>query len=172
MLLKRPAILAASAVVFGIASLLLCGEIRTMQVRSSFQQKTFLAGRIPFPAPKGFYTGSVPGMQGSPWQGKRFDPSKASGINIFVYDGKPTAKYTFQTSISAGARDPQIQVFRINYNNPKNPWWVRFFLDEVVAVKPGHLLGKLSLEIIPGRPYQMTFFDLQQDSSRYQFSPN
>ena len=111
-------------------------------------------------------------MQGSPWQGKRFDPSNASGINIFVSQGKTSAQYPFQTSTSAGARDPQIQVLRISYNNPKNPWWVRMFLDEVVTVKPGRLLGKLSLELVPGRPYQITFFELQEDSSRYQTGPN
>ena len=171
MLLKRLAIITASAGVIASAGLILAGEIRTMQVQSSPQQKIFLEGHIPSPAPKEFYAGSVPGMTDSPWKGKRFDPSHASGINVFVNQGKATAKFPFKTSTGAGARDPQVQVLRIKYNNPENPWWVRIFLDEVVATSPGNLLGKLSLELVPGRPYQITFFELQKDSSRYKSVP-
>ena len=172
MLLKRLAVFAVAAVGIGVIGLLLYGELRTLQVQRDPQQKRFLAGRLPSPPPKGFYAGSVPGLKDSPWQGKRFDPAEASGINIFLQQGKVTAQYPFRTSTGAGARDPQVQVLRINYNNPANPWWVRLFLDEVVAVKPGHLLGKLSLELLPGHPYQITFFELRQDASRYRSEPD
>ena len=122
MLLKRLAILAASVGAAGITGLLLCGEMLTLQVQGSPQQKIFLAGRVPSPAPKGFYAGSVPGMKNSSWQGKRFDPGTASEINIFAAQGKTSARYPFHTSTGAGVRDPQIRVLRINYNYPQNPW--------------------------------------------------
>jgi hypothetical protein len=150
-----------------IAGLLACGEVRTWQVQRSPQQKIFLTGYIPRLAPKGFYKGSVPGFSDTPWQGKYFDDKTSSGINIFKIQGKVTEKYPFRTFIGTAASNRQLKVINIDYNNSANPWWMRMFLDEVVSLKPGHFLGKLSLKIIPGHPYQITFFELKKDDTRF-----
>ena len=171
MLFKRLLLMSSAALGVIIFGLLLLGEFRTWQVQSSPQQKKYLTGGLPHLAPKGFYAGYVPSLSGSPWQGKRFDPINDRGVNIFVNQGKASAKYPFYSSIGASSRDGNLHVFRINYNNSANPWRVRLFLDELVVVKPGFFLGKLSLKIIPGRPYQITFFDLQQDNNRFRSEP-
>jgi hypothetical protein len=64
-----------------------------------------------------------------------------------------------------------LQVFKINYNNSANTWWIRLFLDEVVLVKPDLFLGKLSINIIPGRPYQIVFFELKREDARFRLEP-
>ena len=148
------------------------GEVRTWQVQRSPQQNAFLRGQIPRLAPKGFYKGSVPGLSGTYWQGKYFEDKTSSGINIFKSQGKVTEKYPFRTSIGTAASDRKLKVFKIDYNNSANPWWVRMFLDEVVSLKPGHFLGKLSLDLIPGHPYQITFFELKKDDTRLKKEPD
>jgi hypothetical protein len=155
-----------------IVGLLACGEVRTWQVQRSPQQKRFLTGQIPRLAPKGFYKGSVPGLSDTPWQGKYFEDRTSSGINIFQNQMKSYRKYPFRTSIGTAAGDKQLKVFKIDYNNPANPWWVRMFLDEVVSLKSGQFLGKLSLELIPSHPYQITFFELKKDDTRFKKEPD
>lgn len=167
MLFKRLLLISSAALGAIVFALLALGEFRTWQVQSSPQQKKYLLGGVPLLAPTGFYAGYVPGLSGSPWQGKLFDPTKSSGVNIFVDQGKASAKYPFRTSIATSSRDGKLKVFKIDYNNSANPWWIRLFLDELVVVKPGSFLGKLSLKIIPGRPYQITFFELHQDTTRF-----
>jgi hypothetical protein len=169
--IKSSILISSSGIGLIVVGLLAIGEFRTWQVQNSGQQKVFLAGRLPATAPNGFYAGSVPGISNSSWQGKRFDSATASGINIFLEKGSAIAQYPFKTAIGRGARDPEKMVFQIKYDNPKNPWWVRIFLDEVVEVKPNLFLGKLNIKLIPGRPYQITFFELRKDSSKYKLGP-
>ena len=157
----------AGLIVAGLAGVIGFAEFKTWQLQHAPQQAIFLAGVIPSQRPEGFYAGSVPGLQGSPWQGKRFDAPHSAGVNIFQSKGKATAQYPFRTSVAPGELDPQRQVFRIDYNNPQNPWWVRLFLDEVVEVKPNLWLGKLSLQIIPDHPFGLLFFELKKDSFLY-----
>jgi hypothetical protein len=73
-------------------------------------------------------------------------------------------RFPFRTSSGAGSLNPNLRVLRIDYNNPYNPWWLRLFLDEVVAIEPGQLLGKLSIRVIPGHPYAILFFELRQSN--------
>jgi hypothetical protein len=171
MLFKRLTLIASSALGAVVIVLLVIAELRSWQVQNSPQQKLFAAGKIPISPPEGFYSGYVPGLSGSPWQGKRFDAANRSGVNIFVSDGKASAKYPFHTSVGVSSADRQLQVFKINYNNSANTWWIRLFLDEVVLVKPDLFLGKLSINIVPGRPYQIVFFELKRQNARFRLEP-
>jgi hypothetical protein len=40
------------------------------------------------------------------------------------------------------------------------------FLDEVVAIGPDHLLGKLIVRLIPGHPFAILFFELRKPNPR------
>jgi hypothetical protein len=133
--------------------------LRTVQMATTPDQKEFLKGTLGTMLPDGLYTGSVSGSPVS-WTGKKFDNTTMTGINLFVEkDGSTNQKYPFVFSTSEGAYDP-IQVIRIDYNLPTNPFWLRPVLDEIVQVAPGKYLGKLQVRIIPYYPFTLTFFTL------------
>jgi len=148
------------------AALLTYAEFHQWQLQHSSQQTRFIQGTYPKPPTDGFYAGLVPGLEGLNWKGKRFDAARASGINIFVQQGQQTTAYPFKTSRGASSIDSQQQVLLIDYNDDANPWWVRMFLDEVVAIGPDHLLGKLIIRLIPGHPIAILFFELQKPKPR------
>ena len=152
------------------AGLLTYAELHQWRLQHSAEQARFIKGTYPQPAPNGVYAGSVPGLESLSWKGKQFDAATASGINIFVQQGQQTTKYPFKTSRGGSSVDPKQQVLSIDYNDDSNPWWVRLYLDEVVAIEPGHLLGKLIIRLIPGRPYAILFFELRQPNPRAPYS--
>lgn len=143
-------------------ALALLGAGRTWQMEHSANQKSFTDGIVPNPL-LGLYAGSVPGHTVS-WLGKKFLPAQAgnaasgSGVNVFQ-DGE---RYPFTTSVGGGLRDTKIQVFKIDYDTPRNPFWLRLILDEIVQVSPGHYLGKLHVRIIPGYPFTLAYFELKK----------
>ncbi|MEK7505934.1 MAG: hypothetical protein AAB597_03530, partial [Patescibacteria group bacterium] len=111
---------------------ILFGFFRTYQMEGSDNQVAFLKGSMPNPLPDGFHMGSVSGPKVS-WLGKKFEASKQTGINIFKNkDGGQKEKYPFKTYIGKGVRDKEIEVLKIDYNVPENPFWLRYSLDEVV----------------------------------------
>ena len=134
---------------------ILLGLIRTWMVQNSSNQKLFLKGKIPDPKPNGLYKGFVNFKTG--WQGKKFDPTFATGINII--DGKE--KYPFKTYISKGLTD-KIDVYKIDYNIAQNPLRLRFILDEIVEVGKEKYLGKVHLNLIPGLPFSLGYFRLEK----------
>jgi len=148
--------------IFGVAFLLtLFGFARTWQLEHSNEQKVFAAGSVTN-TPDGLYKGSVHGYSGS-WQGKKFDAAHSRGINMFAGSGDTKVeKYAFTTSLGKGARDTALDVIKIEYDIPENPWWLRPILDEIVETSPGHYLGKLQVRIIPGYPFTLAFFELSQ----------
>ena len=154
----------ASFLGIGAVGLLTYAELHHWQLQHSTDEARFIKGINPQPSPAGLYAGLVPGLQKPSWQGKRFDAQTASGVNIFIDNGRQTMKFPFRTSSGAGSLNPNLRVLRIDYNNPHNPWWLRLFLDEVVAIEPGQLLGKLSIRLIPGHPYAILFFELRQSN--------
>jgi hypothetical protein len=164
--LRRLSLATIAFCVVGLAGLLTYAELNERRLQRSALQVSFSKGTYPQPAPNGFYVGSVPGLERLSWKGKRFDAATSSGINIFVQQGQQKTIYPFKTSRGSSELDPRQQVFRIDYNHSSNPWWVRLYLDEVVAIAPGRLLGKLIIRLIPGRPYAILFFELRQPSSR------
>ncbi|MBI1857237.1 hypothetical protein HY003_01130 [Candidatus Saccharibacteria bacterium] len=116
------------------------------------EQTRFSQGGLPTKTLDGFYKGNRPG---SAWQGKTFNGSAQSGINNFT-DGD---KYVFKTLVAKGLKDDK-QVLKIDYNQPHNPWWLRYVVDELVQTSDGKYLGKVNLKILPGLPITITYFEL------------
>ncbi len=131
------------------------GVYRNWTVQNSPNQKIFLSGKSPNPIPNGLYKGSVNFK--TSWQGKKFDPTNSSGINII--DGKD--RYPFKTYTGKGLRD-NIEVLKIDYNITQNPFWLRFILDEIVETSPGKYLGKVHIKLIPGLSFSLGYFRLEK----------
>lgn len=143
-------------VLFGIAFAYL------WRVQHSSEADAFRKGTLPSPLPDGLYHGTVPGHTVS-WQGKKFDASQQTGINLFKDgEGKQTEKYPFTTSAGKGVHEDSVDVIRIDYNIGGNPFWLRLILDEIVQTSPGHYLGKLNVRL-PGYTATLGFFNLAKE---------
>lgn len=129
---------------------------RSWKVQNSLNQKFFLTGHTPDRALDGFYKGSV--NFETTWQGKKFNASSSSGINIIGN----IEKYPFKTYAGKGLTDKDLEVLKIDYNISENPFWLRFILDELVETEKGKFLGKVNLNIIPGMPFSLGFFKLEK----------
>ncbi len=140
-----------------ITCILIFGAFRTWKIQNSPYRKLFLSGRIPNPKPDGFYKGSIEGLKTS-WQGKKFDVSFSTGVNLF--NNKEI--YPFKTYVGKGLQDNKQNVLRIDYNISKNPFWLRFILDEIVEIEPNQYLGKVHLKIIPRLPFSLGYFRLKK----------
>jgi hypothetical protein len=138
------------------------GIIRTWQIQNDANQKVFLAGSVPDPKPEGLYSGTVPGKKVS-WLGKKFNPTDSTGLNIFDDgNGIKGERYPFKTYIGKGLHDKNLDVLKIDYNLPGNPFWLKLILDEIVQVGPDQYLGKLNLRIIPGYSFGLMYFNLKK----------
>ncbi len=143
-----------------LVGLLVAGIVRTFQMNASPNQAKFIKsnGEVIL---DGFYKGSVSTRQGN-WRGKTFNYAQGqTGINNFVEDGKEITKYPFKTSIRQGIRD-NIKVVRVDYNVAKNPFWVRPLVDEIVQIGEHKYLGKIHYRVLPGFPFTIGFFELEQ----------
>ncbi len=120
-------------------------------------QKLFLSGKVPDPNPNGFYKGSLDGPK-TFWQGKKFDAASSTGINLI---GSKEV-YPFKTYVAKGLKDKNLDVLKIDYNIPENPFWIRLILDEIVQISPNNYLGKVHLKIIPGLPFTLGYFRLEK----------
>lgn len=149
----------------------------------SHWQAKFVEGRIPDPAPDGFYRGSaylIP-VRRVPWLGKSFELKNDLGFNIFnstgasllkiltplykkfrMNDETNTEAYYFKTSISSGFKDKSIETFKLDYDSPENPFLIRLILDEIVEVGPQEFLGKVHLKVFPGYYSTIGFFGLKR----------
>ena len=143
-----------------VVTLGIAGYLRTLQIEQSPQQTIFAKGKVPKELPDGLYRGSSEGYGGS-WHGKKFNRELATGINLFKAKETVQEKYAFKTYVGKGLKDT-IQVIKIDYNLPNNPFWLRLILDEVVEVEPGKYLGKLHVNIVPGMPFTLAFFELNK----------
>ncbi len=137
----------------------LAGFLRTLQIEHGTQAEAFRKGTAPNPPLDGLYAGTVPGYSTS-WLGKKFDEKNALGINKFSEGSITAEKYPFKTSVGTGVRIAS-DVLKIDYNLPENPFWLRAVLDEVVQTGPGKYLGKLELRIVPGYPFSILYFELE-----------
>ncbi len=141
---------------------------RTWKTQNSPNQKLFLAGRIPNPLPNGPYKGSVENIK-TGWQGKKFDATASTGINLI--SGKQA--YPFKTYVGKGIQDKNLEVLKIDYNFssseisssayniPQNPLWLKFILDEIVEVSPNHFLGKVHINFF-GLIFSLGYFKLEK----------
>lgn len=136
------------------------GLYRTGQMQKSDYQKEFLTGKTPSKPLDGFYRGTVRNLK-TDWQGKTFDATASTGINIFKRKKGETKEFPFKTYIGKGLMDKDKDVFKIDYSN-STPFWVRLILDEIVEVSPNKFLGKVNMKIIPGLPFTVGFFRLEK----------
>lgn len=146
-----------------LALLLVCLLIamyQTYQVEHRPQQAAFRGGKLPTTLPNGFYKGEVPAGLRHGWQGKVFSAAAGTGINQFEHD----QRFIFKIYPAPGLRDKHMQVLRIDYRQPGNPWWLHFITDEIVQTGPGHFLGKVHLRVMPGLTFSLTYFELAQAS--------
>ncbi len=118
---------------------------RSYTTQHSTSQEIFLSGTIPGELPSGQLSGSV--TFETNWKGKKFDQGSQTGINTFEENGTLVEKYPFKTYVAKGLKDPNIDVIKIEYDIPQNPFWLRWVLDEIVEVKPGEFLGKVHLRL-------------------------
>ncbi len=142
--------------------LFLACVVRTWQIQHSAKAKIFLNGSVELPMPDGLYHGTVSGRHLS-WLGKKFNSAAGTGINVFDGgNGTQKERYPFKTSIGKGLIDEHLNVLKIDYNIPENPFWMRIILDEIVEVRPNEYLGKLEVRIFPGFPFALTYFELKK----------
>lgn len=140
------------------------GSYRTLLSELSPKQEAFANGTVPLPMPDGFLKGSVAGDQGS-WKGKKMDAQHHTGLNIFAGEQGDEERYPFRTYLAKGLHDPELDVLRIDYDLPSNPFWLRRITDEIVQVESGTYLGKVHLRILPGYPFTMGYFRLERSSA-------
>ncbi len=148
-------------VVIVVAGGLAYGYYRTLLSEGSPKQDAFVKGTFPSPLPVGLLKGSVDGLQVS-WKGKKLNADDQTGINIFVGKNGEEERYPFKTDQAKGLRDPKVDVLRIDYDLPGNPFWLRRITDEIVQVEKGKYLGKVHIRILPGYPFTMGYFQLEQ----------
>jgi hypothetical protein len=137
------------------------GYYRTLLSEGSPKQDSFVKGIFPSPLPVGLLRGTVDGLQVS-WKGKKLNDANRTGINVFAGENGEEERYPFKTYQAKGLRDPEIDVLRIDYDLPGNPFWLRRITDEIVQFEKGKYLGKVHIRILPGYPFTMGYFRLEQ----------
>lgn len=130
-----------------IAFAIIVGIILTAKTQSAPEQAEFLKGALPEPLPHGFWPGSTNLPHGD-WQGKQFNAAAKTGVNLFGADHIERAPFTLSTGLAL--HDKNLQVLKIDYNRPENPWYLRLALDEVVQTQPNKLLGKIHIRLFGG----------------------
>lgn len=118
-----------------------------------------------------------------PWLGKRFHAESQTGDNVFKegmrfwghiywprYHGyRPYGRdlltaFPFHTSTGPGALNPDVQVLKLDYSDPRNPGFiVRDVLDELVQVTGNYYLGKAYIRRRGGTYRLAAFFALQKE---------
>ena len=148
-----------------IGGALLFGLRRTYVSEHSSRHEQFRRGTADISNLNGEYRGKVPGYSVR-WQGKTFNQAKSSGINRFQENNTIVNKYPFKTYVGRGLRDQDMEVIKIDYNQPDNPWWLRFIVDEIVTVAPNTYLGKVHLRLMPRVVFTMGYFTLEKSQQQ------
>ena len=140
--------------------LLLIATLNSYWLEHSPDEARFLAGTIPKPLPNGFYNGHL-AVPNPVWLGKKFDYDTDTGTNVFKSAaGLSNEGFGFITYAGKGIRDTTLDVLKIDYSTPDNPFWLSPVLDEIVQVDDDHYLGKLFIKFLPGHPFTVAFFEL------------
>ena len=148
-------------------------------------QKQFSEGKLPATKPEGFYTGAaylVP-FKNVPWLGKSFVSADDLGFNIFTPTGAKLLKimtplyklfslnsegstnaYNFKTFTGAGLKDTDLQVIKLDYDSPENPFLIRIVLDEIIEIAPEQFLGKVHLKVFPRFYSTIGYFGLKKET--------
>lgn len=134
---------------------------RTYRVQSAPEQYEFLKGEVPKRKPDGFYNGSLYSLKTS-WLGKEFNREKSTGINHFKQGDKTIKRFPFKMHVAFGELDRTKEVLKIEYNLPKNPFWARMIVDEIVETEPHHFLGKVQIKLPKGIVFSLGYFRLEK----------
>lgn len=151
-------------IVMALGAVTSLGLWRTYAIQHSADQALFVAGQATTSELTGVWQGRVPGRTFA-WQGKKFI-SAEQGINIFDNDGATTEAYPFRYYVAPSIRDRGLEVVKLDYNQPGNPWWLRFVLDEMVEIEPDHYLGKVHIRLLPGVSSALGYFHLKKGEVR------
>jgi len=173
-------------IAIAIVGVAVWGLLITSLVEHSPYQKMFVEGRAPDPAPDGFHPGEAHVLfdKKTPWLGKQFDRQASVGFNIFtplgarilkfasplyqkfsVNEEGNTRAYYFKTYVGKGKKDVNTDVFKLDYDMPENPFWIRAILDEVVEIAPRQYLGKIHLKVLPGFYASIGYFGLREQTA-------
>lgn len=142
-----------------VSAALFLGYGRTYVVERQPEQAEFTKGVADLSELDGDYDGIAQGYSGS-WQGKTIYKQEKSGINRFLYGEKLEQKYPFTLFTQKALRDSGKDVIVLDYNQPGNPWWLKYIVDEMVEVSPQHYLGKVHVRITPGLVFTLGYFSL------------
>jgi len=169
-----------------IAAIFILGSLTTLLIERSPYQQTFVEGRAPDPSPDGFHPGEAHVLldKKTPWRGKSFDAKNQVGFNIFtplgarilkfasplyqkfsVNEEGNTRAYYFKTCVGKGKKDVNTEVFKLDYDMPENPFWIRAILDEVVEIAPQQYLGKIHVKVLPGFFISIGYFGLREQTA-------
>ncbi len=164
-----------------IAAILIIGLLVTALVERSPYQKMFVQGRVP-DSLDGFHPGAAHVLldKQTPWLGKQFDQRRQIGFNVFtplgaqilkfaspfyrkfsVNEEGNTRAYYFKTWVGKGKKDSHLNVFKLDYDMPENPRFIRVILDEVVEIAPQQFLGKIHVKFLPGFFVTIGYFGLK-----------
>jgi len=173
-------------IAIAIAGVAVLGLLITFLVERSPYQKMFVEARAPDPAPDGFHPGEAHVLldKKTPWLGKSFNAQASIGFNIFtplgarilkfasplyrrfsVNEEGNTRAYYFKTYVGKGKKDVNTDVFKLDYDMPENPFWIRAILDEVVEIAPRQYLGKIHLKVLPGFYVSIGYFGLREQTA-------
>ena len=169
-------------IVVTILAIFLFGSLVTFLAERNPSQKQFVSGRVPDPGPNNFYPG-VPHVlmdKKTPWLGKFFDRNSQTGFNVFTPTGARILKiatpfysrfslngegntkaYYFKTWKGKGKKDRDVDVIKLDYSDPENPFLIRIILDEIVEIAPDNYLGKIHVKMLPGFYVTIGYFGLQ-----------
>jgi len=152
-------------------------------VNRSDYHRQFVTGKISQNAPDGFYQGSAHIFfdKQTPWLGKSFVADSKLGFNIFMPKGSALLKimmplykkfqlnrngdtdaFYFQTRTAAGLKDKNVDVIKLDYDAPENPFPIRIILDEIVEIAPEQFLGKIHLKVFPRFYSTIGYFGLKK----------
>src|SRR3989338_4732003 len=111
------------------------GFYRTWKTGWSEDYDRFQQGTVPVNLPEGLWKGTALGLGEVSWKGKKFFKS-GTGINL-VGEGE---KFPFRFSKEMSIKDGKKEVIRLDYNQPENPFWLRFIVDEMVSTGENQFL--------------------------------
>ena len=174
-------------IAIAVAVIFVLGSLITFLVERSPYHRMFVEGQVPNALPDGFHPGEAHVLldKKTPWLGKSFDCKKNIGFNVFTPLGarilkffsplyqkfslteeSNTRAYYFKTYTGKGKKDSNIDVFKLDYDSPENPLWIRIILDEIVEIAPQQYLGKIHVKLLPGYFVTIGYFGLQKELAR------
>lgn len=135
------------------------GFYRTWKTGTYAEYSEFKSGTAPEIFPDGPWNGRAEELGDISWKGKKF-LGNGRGINVFEKSGTKTEAYPFAHTVTDSIGMSGMKILKLDYNQPTNPWWLTFIVDEMVSVGQNQFLGIVYIKLIPGFPFRMGYFRL------------